>query len=524
MTTTFNRNEKFSPFLFDYIKKKINLSEYLSVEIGCHLNWYEPGLTAGCICPMPNHKDGKPSFRIKYLEKEGFWVFNCLAGDTKVMTWNGSYPIRDLVGTTQKVLTERGKWVDAPFDSYGLQKVSQVTLSRNGQKKIVKCTPDHRWFIRRKRKKSKSNKDGKISAKVEKLTKDLKIGDALSWVFPRNKVKQIASLSPQGIQHGVVFGDGSITSKGTMAVVDLWGKKDAQLLKWFPQNRSRPVVRSDKLKGIHVLELPLFFKDRPSPNESPAYLSGFLAGWLAADGCVAKDGTLVLNSSVKENLEFAKLVAMRLGIGTYGITSRLRMGINNKMSEIYSIHFITEDLDERFFLINEHRSRFIAAKKKWFRRAWVVKSIQEDAGTEEVFCATVDKTHSFALEGNILTGNCLGCGAHGTILEFCRDYYNLRNKAEAVLFLCDKYGYKKTDQIVMDGLKDVKKTINLQKKIDCAHVVASRQCFYLLKKDYKMYNNWVKDAYNKMNKALDDDDIDAIESIGFEASNKMTGG
>ena len=128
---------------------------------------------------------------------------------------------------------------------------------------------------------------------------------------------------------------------------------------------------------------------------------------------------------------------------------------------------------------------------------------------------------NFLEESKLWVFNCFGCGAKGTILDFCRDYYGLNNRVEAVIFLCNKYGFKNTEQVVMDGLKDVKKTVNLQKKINCAHVVASRQCFSLLRKDYSKYNKWVADAYKTMNKALDDENLSIIESIGFEASGKI---
>lgn len=501
--------EQFSPYLFDYVKQKVDLSEFLSNEIGCKLNWYEPKVSAGTICPMPHHADNNPSFRIKLMD-EKTWVFHCLAGDTKVITWDGFKPIKDLAGTTQKILTGGSCWVEAPFFSFGRQKVSQITLSRNGQKKVIRATPDHRWFVR-------AGKHRELN--IEKTTKELQPGMRLSWMFPRNKIKQIEGLSPQGVTHGIIFGDG--TAQRTGSLVCLWGKKDRQLLRWFSLNRYAPTGRSNGLKGVRVMDLPLFYKNFPSLNEAPSYLAGFLAGWLAADGCVAKDGTVLLNSSVKVNLEFARLIAMRLGIGTYGITGRLRMGINKKMSYIYQIHFITEDLNERFFLIKEHRKRFLNSHKEWIRRGWVVQSIKENAGEEEVFCAVVDKTHNFVLEDNILTGNCLGCGVKGTIIDFFMEYYGISSSAEAVLSICEKFGFKQSDISVTDSLKDVKKRVNLQRKINSAHVVSARQCFTLLKKDYIKYNKWVAEAYKIMNKALDSEDLSTIESIGFEASNKM---
>ena len=127
----------------------------------------------------------------------------------------------------------------------------------------------------------------------------------------------------------------------------------------------------------------------------------------------------------------------------------------------------------------------------------------------------------FIEEDNVWIYNCLGCSSHGTIIDFCMEYYGLNSSAEAALFICNKFGFKKTDAVVTDGLKDVKTRVNLQKKINCANIVASRQCFSLLKKDYHKHNKWVKDAYKIINKALDEEDLSAIESIGFEASNKI---
>lgn len=127
----------------------------------------------------------------------------------------------------------------------------------------------------------------------------------------------------------------------------------------------------------------------------------------------------------------------------------------------------------------------------------------------------------FIEESGIWVFQCFGCGSKGTIIDFCMDYYGLSSSAESVLFICNKFGLKKSDAVVTDNLKDVKKRVNLQKKINCANIIVSRQCFSLLKKDYVRYNKWVKEAYKMMNKCLDNEDLNTIESIGFEASKKI---
>jgi len=325
-------NGKLTAQHFEYVKRNVDLSEFLETEIGVVLRWSEPNISANCICPL--HGDTDPSFYVTLMEEDGIWVYHCLAGDTKIITWDGIVPIREISGTTQKILTTEGKWVEAPFFNFGRQKVSEITLTRNRQKKVVKATSEHRWFV----------KNG--HSKIEKQTKELEKGMRLAWVFPKNN-------------------------------------------------------------------------------------------------------------------------------------------------------------------------------KKWIKRGWVVDSIEIDVGTEEVYCAIVDKTHSFALEDNILTGNCFGCEAKGTIIDLVQAYYSIETAGEAVVWILNKFGWANNEDLIINSLKDVPKKINIQKKIECANIVTSNQCRLLLRKNYAKYNKWVGDAYKRMNKALDEGDIDTIESMGYELSTKL---
>ena len=92
----------------------------------------------------------------------------------------------------------------------------------------------------------------------------------------------------------------------------------------------------------------------------------------------------------------------------------------------------------------------------------------------------------FAEDTSMWIFHCLGCGAKGTIVDFCMEYYGIDSSAEAVLFICNKFGLKHSDAISTDSLRDVKKRVNLQRKMNCCNIVTSRQCYYLLKKDLKI--------------------------------------
>ncbi len=52
-------------------------------------------------------------------------------------------------------------------------------------------------------------------------------------------------------------------------------------------------------------------------------------------------------------------------------------------------------------------------------------SVEPTDRNEEVYCAEVPETHAFALDDNILTGNCFGCGAHGDAIRWMTDQRGL---------------------------------------------------------------------------------------------------
>lgn len=94
------------------------------------------------LCPLPDHAERTPSFSVS--DDKGVWY--CLAGETMVVTWDGEKPISQIAGTTQTLLTEGGRWVEAPIYDFGQQKLWKVELSRNGRKKTIFATAGHRWF------------------------------------------------------------------------------------------------------------------------------------------------------------------------------------------------------------------------------------------------------------------------------------------------------------------------------------------------------------------------------------------
>lgn len=184
----------------------------------------------------------------------------------------------------------------------------------------------------------------------------------------------------------------------------------------------------------------------------------------------------------------------------------------NESFSPYLFDFIKKKVDLSHFLETE-----IGCRLRWYES-------NISAGTTCPMPGHSEKKPSFRIlktDSGVWIYHCLGCGTKGTIIDFFREYYGLNSAAEAVLSICRKFGFNKDSGVASDSLNDVKKKIDLQKKINCANIVSSRQCHALLRKDFKRHSKWVADAYHKMNEALEKEDIDTIEAVGFEASSKM---
>ena len=125
-------------------------------------------------------------------------------------------------------------------------------------------------------------------------------------------------------------------------------------------------------------------------------------------------------------------------------------------------------------------------------------------------------------EDDIYIYQCFGCGSKGTIIDFFIDYYDCDGFTEALNEICNTFKIENTDDLVLQGLRNVSKKTDVKRKLNNAHILTSNMCRSLMKKDIK-HKDWVLEQYKIMNQALEEEDIWIIEEIGYQASNKMRG-
>lgn len=320
-------------------------------------------------------------------------LLNCFRYSTKVLTRQGWKQIGDLAGKEVEIVTKNGKWVTAPFKAYGKQRLMKTSFEdKGGNVSVVYSTPEHRWLVL-----------DKNQGCVDILTKDLKVNDRVPVVRGKNSSKEI---SPQGVQHGLVFGDGSCN--GYESFIDLIDNTYDECKNYFNLNRIS-WTNPENSRHVRFAGMPNYYKQLPDINENKPYLTGFLAGWLAADGSVNKsNGKIRLFNCKKEVLEFARDVAAVLGYRTsspYLERDHNPFDSECETSELWSISFYLSDNPHHLIIRQDHRAKLNDFERDYNNWAKVISNELTDL-EEEVYCAEVPDTHSFVIEGNILTGNC----------------------------------------------------------------------------------------------------------------------
>ena len=313
----------------------------------------------------------------------------CFTGNTKILTKEGIRRLDCLVDKDIKVLNINGGWEDATVKHFGKAPIRKLILERYGVYKDIYVTGNHKWFI--------IDPNKKVKELRVYSTDELEPG----MVIPFNKFKGHNNLkpSPFGIAHGFFIGDGD---KGNHLRANFCGDKVALLPYFTPANVS------GNEKEYTTTGIPKYFRKLPSLDETASYLYGFLIGYFAADGCIDEHGRCTMSSVDRTQLEYVRHIMCILGLPVNEIRHQDRVSnLTNEMGRVYVLTISSEYLKEDFFIRPFHKQRYLETKDMSRRnRGWKVINCVDTGKVDDVYCAVVEGTQSFTLDGNILTHNC----------------------------------------------------------------------------------------------------------------------
>jgi ribonucleotide reductase alpha subunit len=290
-------------------------------------------------------------------------LYNCFSGDTKIITSMGVMRLDELVGEKIEVWTG-SEWVGATGHEFGVQQVNRVTFKphsdRSNHRIDVTVTPNHRWIL----------KDGTE-------TTGLSIGDVVvaAPVKPSN-------MDYDGIRHGIIFGDGTrqafVRSDGMKRFgIRFCGERADEMRGYFDNITQPPSANGDYYGQLLSMDE---LKEFPV-GKSAEYISGFIYGWMLADGNAITHTGFKLDSQHPEAYQWLCENAAYGGFVVVG--HGINGGPTNFGERKNPLHRITlRNLKE-----------------------FVVVAI-DDMDKQPVYCVTVPEQGKFVLASGLLTGNC----------------------------------------------------------------------------------------------------------------------
>lgn len=336
-----------------------------------------------------------PGGRIWYgAERPVSQALNCVAGETLIHTDEGLVPaslLAEQKGPTN-VLTEDGTYRPAKWYNYGAQSLYRVVFS-NGDE--IFATEAHEWVVTRP------------GGKRERVT----TGDLIGRNVPMISPKSFSYAEDDwliGVRHGLVYGDGSRTTPGgDMASLRQFGDSRHLVEDYFNEH-----VEYEKIGALVVNSLPGSWKDLPS-DESPSYLRGFIAGWIAADGCVDSRGHIMAHSAKYNDLVEIRRIAASVGLPSSSIKITRELNPWNgtsaplwKLSFIKAGFYTNGQYDERLILKNKHRDYLKSLNTKAKQYTQKVVAVLKTDRVEDVFCCVEPETHTMVVGPGYLTGQC----------------------------------------------------------------------------------------------------------------------
>jgi NAD-dependent dihydropyrimidine dehydrogenase PreA subunit len=317
---------------------------------------------------------------------------DCFAPSEQFLTSYGLRTFAEMENTAVDVLTDDGfkpayvrrfrrkplvKVTLAPAfeerDRYGGTRLTTRNISKF--RKDILATPTHSWVLA----------DGE-------RTDSLTVGQFVPAM--QVQAKRDSETYRLGVLHGLVFGDGTWTyhvarDDEHVHEVALFGERVAQFRDLFETVKFKPSLDVHPgYIGSGVVRAETNLKRFLPYDADSEYITGFIDGWLAADGDPVKAGSWRLRSIDHEALAWVERVAPYAGyiaIGSGEEANRVtNYGVRNRPI----------------------RWLYLATRETYWR---VMSVVKHEAEAEDTFCAVVPGKHAFTLAGGVYTSNCGAC-------------------------------------------------------------------------------------------------------------------
>ena len=297
-------------------------------------------------------------------------MHNCFKSNTRFVTDSGVKEFRDFNdGETVKVVGSDGKWHTATVKRYGKQKMQDVMLQAGRSVKHVFCTANHRWLLN----------DGSV-------TTELKEGMTLVMLPELSKYEMESKEDYQAWATGFAIGDG-LDKKNDYTTIRLCGNKIRYADNFVKAGDT--VTYPESYHGdAYVLHRGAFKQDFLNAKAwrflDIKRKQHLFEGFYAADGAVKANKVATSDDRVAEMIRDISSVA-----GFY---------VSSESEVVRDTNFKKEAR------LIEFRFR----KYQIANNLWSVKKITPYRPEIEydAWCVEEPETHSFTLDGGIVTGNC----------------------------------------------------------------------------------------------------------------------
>ena len=310
-------------------------------------------------------------------------LHNCFSGDTKFVTSNGIKCFNEFHdGDKVQVLNKDSKWCLATVHKYGKQKMFDVTFKTSQRNKTITCTNNHRWIL----------KDGTV-------TTNLKIGDTL---YPINKfMAQIPHTYDEcsAFALGLLIGDGCDHTPYNQ--IRLCGNKTkyASILKNCGYNIEKIKDTEDLIAYKYGCIKQDFLNSKAWKYMDLNSKTFLFLGLYAADGAIETNKLCTVDERVAQLIRDISCCA---GYHITSETNEIRDTNYSKDSKLIAFRFtVSQPLNLCWKVAN-----IVPHFDKVYKDNRRNNSFKTCNPPIVAWCVEEPTTHSFILEGGMVTGNC----------------------------------------------------------------------------------------------------------------------